>query len=99
MNTLLRFFLPALVILLPAAALGQELPPGPGADVVARTCNQCHGLDQITNAKHTADDWRAVIAQMINNGAVLSDDEQDQVVAYLSKNFGFGTPAPAASAP
>ena len=87
----------------PFAAMAQELPSGPGDEIVERACQNCHGLDQVTSTHHDADGWRATITQMMANGAVLTDAEQDAVVKYLSANFGFAPPAappaPAAAAP
>ena len=94
------------LIAAPAAAMAQDLPPGPGADVVQRACQTCHGLDQVTSVRNSADGWRGVVNEMVNNGAVVSDADADQIVTYLSTNFGTGAapaaaaaPAPAAAAP
>jgi hypothetical protein len=88
------------LIAAPAAAMAQDLPPGPGADVVQRACQTCHGLDQVTSVHNSADGWRGVVNEMINNGAVVSDDDAAQIVTYLSTNFGVsGAAAPAAAAP
>ena len=73
---------------LPVTALAQTLVPGQGADVVEDNCQNCHGLDHITNARHDADGWRAVVADMIGRGATLSDDQETQIVAYLASHYG-----------
>jgi hypothetical protein len=77
--------------------MAQDLPPGPGADLLSRACQSCHGLDTITSEHHDRDGWRAIVGDMINSGASLSDTEADTVADYLGTNFGMG-PAPAASA-
>ena len=96
MNRLIALTLGALIAA-PAAAMAQDLPPGPGADVVQRACQTCHGLDQVTSVRNSADGWRGVVNEMVNNGAVVSDADADQIVTYLSTNFGTGAP-PAAAA-
>ncbi len=65
----------------------QDLPPGPGSDIVARTCTVCHELDIVTAQRHDADGWRVVANAMIKNGAELTPQEEDQVVEYLAKNL------------
>lgn len=83
----------------PVAALGQDLPPGPGADLVQKACQNCHGLDTVTSARNNLDGWRSVVSTMVDNGASLSDQEADQVSNYLATNFGFGPPPAAGAAP
>jgi hypothetical protein len=88
--------------MLAVPAYAQDLPPGPGADVVARVCSGCHGLDQVTSERHTADGWNDVVNAMVGNGASATDDEQNQIVNYLAANYGSpGAPAlaPAPGAP
>jgi cytochrome c5 len=63
------------------------LPDGPGKDVVQRACTQCHDLKVITSKRATEDEWAKTVNDMINRGAVLSDDEADAVIDYLSKHF------------
>lgn len=77
----------------PVAALAQELPPGPGADLIQKSCQNCHGLDTVTGARNNLDGWRSTVAQMIGNGASLTDAEAETVSQYLATNFGFGPPA------
>jgi mono/diheme cytochrome c family protein len=74
------------LIALPASA--QDLPAGPGKDLFERVCSQCHGLDIITNLKHTKPEWKAVVDTMAGYGASAQDEELDAIVDYLAKNFG-----------
>lgn len=69
------------------AGSAQDWPPGPGSDIVARTCTVCHEMDIITAQRHDADGWRVIADAMIKNGAKLTPEEEDQVVAYLAKNL------------
>jgi len=64
-----------------------SLPDGPGKDVILRACTQCHDLKVITSKRATEDEWAKTVNDMINRGAVLSDDEADAVIDYLSKHF------------
>lgn len=69
-----------------------DLPEGPGRVVVQTACGQCHGMEVITNQSRSRQDWSDVVSRMIGNGAQLSDEEYNLVIAYLAKNYG--SPAP-----
>ena len=80
-------------------------PDGPGKDIVVKTCLTCHNSKIATSKPGTEDEWADVVNQMMGKGAVLSDDEVDQVVEYLAKHFGHpdtkstDAPSPAAAPP
>jgi mono/diheme cytochrome c family protein len=69
-------------------ASAQDLPDGPGKAVVAKVCGACHGVDYVTNLKHTKAEWKSVVDTMIGYGATATDQEIDTIVDYLAKNFG-----------
>jgi mono/diheme cytochrome c family protein len=73
-------------------AMAQQLPPGRGGEIIARACADCHGLEQIAATHQDANGWNEIVGRMIGNGAVLTDEDRQQVVSYLSANFGL-TPA------
>lgn len=88
----------ACTIFFPMMASAQTLAPGQGADVVEDNCQNCHGLDHITSAHHDAAGWQAIVSDMISRGASLTDDQVQQVVAYLASHYGpAGSPTPAPS--
>jgi competence ComEA-like helix-hairpin-helix protein len=65
------------------------LPDGPGKDVIKKSCSQCHDASVIlTKPGHTDDDWADILNKMIGRGAILSDDDGDTLMDYLSTNFG-----------
>lgn len=81
----------------PAAAAKSTyplLPPGPGRDVETRVCSQCHTPERPAAERHDLAGWNDIINQMVNNGAVASDAEFDQIAAYLAKSFPPGKPLP-----
>jgi competence protein ComEA len=80
------FFAAAWLLILPARA--QDLPDGPGKEVLSRVCTQCHGLDQIIELKQTKAEWSALVDTMVSYGAVAKDEEFDTIIDYLAKNFG-----------
>ncbi|MEW5718032.1 MAG: heme-binding domain-containing protein [Chloroflexota bacterium] len=76
------------------ATLGSETvkppataPAGDAALVQAR-CASCHGLDRVTSAKKTREQWAQTVTRMVSKGAQLSAAEQTTVIEYLSKTYG-----------
>jgi quinoprotein glucose dehydrogenase len=80
----------------PAASTGKNiaLPGASGKTVVERMCTPCHGLENIVRSRKTAKEWGDVVDDMISRGAQGTDAEIDQVIDYLSKNFGPNNPPP-----
>lgn len=70
-----------------APAQKNQLPDGPGKDVVLRVCGQCHAVDLITGKGNTRDGWTQVVGVMIARGAQGSDDDFDTIVEYLTTYF------------
>ncbi len=66
------------------------LPEGPGKDLVATICTQCHGLNSVTNLRLTQEEWDSLVNDMIARGAPVFDDEYKVISQYLGKNFGKG---------
>ncbi len=65
-----------------------ELPQGPGKDILENACEECHGIERITEKAWTKDKWRATVKDMVSRGAVLKQEEIDTLVDYLSTYFG-----------
>jgi competence ComEA-like helix-hairpin-helix protein len=79
------------------------LPDGPGKAIIQKSCSACHTASVITTKPgHTDDEWADILNKMVGRGAVLSDEDGDTLMQYLSTNFGpnwKGVPsAPAATA-
>jgi len=64
------------------------LPDGPGKEVVLNTCTQCHDLFRIKANRRSSEEWEETLISMLNEGAMLNDEEFARVHQYLSKNFG-----------
>ena len=58
-----------------------------GKTIVDRTCQSCHDLGTVTEARHTAKEWPGVVARMRANGADLTDAEAQQVRDYLINTY------------
>ncbi len=59
-----------------------------GATLLNTRCNKCHTLDRITSAHKTADEWNVTVTRMISNGAQLTPQEEQVLIAYLAKTYG-----------
>ena len=67
-------------------------PPGAfdGAEVLERSCTECHGLGGLTaySAYWGEPEWRSMIETMVGYGAVLTPEELDVLARYLGVNYG-----------
>lgn len=96
-----RIVLLASIALLTVAltANAQSLPAGNGKADFQRICSGCHSLDRATSQRMTRTEWAAVVTDMVARGAQGSSAELDNVVSYLSANFGKNNPSPSPVAP
>ena len=78
---------------MPASVRADDLPEGPGKDVVLKVCTPCHGTAEFTDKKFTKQEWDEEVDKMAARGAKASDDEFDAIVTYLTKYFGKTPPA------
>lgn len=72
----------------------QDPKDGPGKELFVQRCHTCHELNTVTVQRLSGNDWRVIVERMIQNGAELSEQESEQIIAYLTKMYG---PEPAPS--
>ena len=72
----------------------QELPAGPGREVVTTRCVTCHQTDLITQQRLSRAGWGRSVDKMQRWGAVVDATEREALLDYLAAHF---TPTPAAS--
>ena len=72
----------------------QQLPAGPGADLMKARCMSCHESDIITSQKLSAAGWTNSVNKMVRWGAQVTTEERDVLVPYLAAHFA---PRPVAS--
>jgi len=77
-----------MLLILLMAGLAQDLPNGPGKDVVLKLCRDCHDLDTVTTENRTKEGWKKTVAKMVDRGAEGTDEQFEIIVSYLAKNFG-----------
>ena len=78
-----------------AQPAADPLPDGPAKALVMRACASCHDIHLVIAKSRPSEQWDATVSLMVSRGANITDAEQDEIVAYLGKNFG----APAATPP
>ena len=66
----------------------QSLPEGKGRADFQRICGTCHSLARATSQRLTRGEWTRVINDMVARGAQGTQDELDNVMTYLTANFG-----------
>jgi mono/diheme cytochrome c family protein len=62
-----------------------SLPEGPNREVTQRVCSGCHSVQIFAGRGMTREQWAGVVSSMIGRGAKMSDEEYDQIVAYLAR--------------
>lgn len=69
-----------------------DLPATEGRDLVLRGCTSCHELGGLSAYKGywNRAQWKAMVEDMVKNGAPLEPAEQDIVADYLTRHFGPG---------
>lgn len=86
-----------LVTAIPTRAQG--LPEGKGKEQFERICRNCHPLDIATRTRHDKDGWTGVVDDMVARGAQGKRDDLNQVVEYLTTNFGPNNPIGTSTSP
>ena len=53
-----------------------------------RACTKCHGIDRVQGARKAEEGWRVTLVDMRERGALLSDQELEQLVEWLTRVWG-----------
>ena len=73
-------------------------PPGPGRELMLRVCSDCHSANWSATRRMDAKEWNDLVQTMAGRGAVATDEEFDEISAYLARSFPksgpSGAPAP-----
>ena len=77
--------------LLAGAPAGQApspaLPEGPGKELVEAVCTACHTLERVVAKRATKAEWQDKVLEMLQEDPDITQQERDQIVEYLAKNF------------
>ena len=82
-----------------SAAQAQQpnpFPEGPGREIVAVACTQCHAPQPFTQLRMGENGWRKQVENMVLRGAMVGPNELDVVTKYLTTAYGPGVPLPGA---
>ena len=66
---------------------GEGLPDGPGKDVTVKACGTCHEGRRAASVRLTREGWAAVIEDMQQRGARVSEQEFPVILDYLATYF------------
>jgi putative heme-binding domain-containing protein len=80
-------------------AFGQTLPDGKGKAEFVESCTACHRTEMSTRLRKTPEQWRKTVDDMVARGADGSKEDLDDIVLYLSTNFGLDKSGGAAATP
>jgi mono/diheme cytochrome c family protein len=62
-------------------------PPGAGRDLTMKVCSGCHSPGLAAKQHLSPQEWRDLVRFMAAQGAVATDNQLNQIAAYLAKNF------------
>ena len=74
----------------------QQLPAGPGAEVLKSRCVICHETDIITSQRLSLTGWTNSVNKMVRWGSQITPEEREVLQPYLAMHFA---PEPVASHP
>jgi putative heme-binding domain-containing protein len=77
----------------------QTLPDGKGKAEFQRICSNCHSVSMATSQRMDQAQWTGVVNDMVSKGAQGTQQDFDNIIAYLTANYGKGAPPTAAPAP
>jgi cytochrome c5 len=63
------------------------LPDGPAKQILLNTCTLCHDLGRVRAHTVSREEWEETLLTMLNEGAMLSDQDFAVLLNYLSRNF------------
>ena len=63
------------------------LPDGAGKKILLNSCTFCHDLKRVLRHGATREEWEDTLSAMLNEGAMLSDEDLPVLLTYLVRNF------------
>jgi hypothetical protein len=71
----------------------QQLPDGPGKEVLSKLCAGCHDLMFTVSTRETEEGWTRIVNDMRSKGADGSEEDFAKVIAYLTAYMGKAEPS------
>ncbi len=91
--------LAAALVVCTVPAFAQQLPEGPGKEIVEKQCSTCHTIEVIVAQRNDASAWKQLVMNMIDRGAEITDEQVPVVIEYLAANWNKPSPPPAVEKP
>ena len=66
----------------------RDLPDGPGKELVAKVCIDCHSAATFRKMRLDENLWWDKVGDMVDRGAKADEKQQAEIVAYLVDRFG-----------
>ncbi len=66
----------------------QQLPEGPGKELLSKLCAGCHDLMFTVSTRETEEGWTRIVNDMRSKGADGTEEEFAKVIAYLTAHMG-----------
>jgi mono/diheme cytochrome c family protein len=63
------------------------LPDGAGKKILLNRCTLCHDLKRVLRHGATPEVWEDTLSAMLNEGAMLTDEEFPVLLSYLASHF------------
>lgn len=54
-------------------------------ELVQTKCSMCHDLSRVDGVTYDRDQWEETMTRMQQNGLVVTDDERDRIIEYLTE--------------
>lgn len=94
----MRRLLISMPCMIAVAAAQQQAPSSQLTDAQAkalfeRVCTRCHDAEATTRSRNTRARWADVIDDMASRGAQATDEEFEQIIDYLARNYNKEKPA------
>jgi putative heme-binding domain-containing protein len=70
----------------------QTLPEGKGKAEFQRVCSSCHSVSMATGQRMDQAQWTGVVNDMVSRGAQGTQQDLDNIIAYLTANYGKDKP-------
>ena len=74
----------------PQAISPEQLPQGPGRQILMNACTSCHNLREVTkfNGFYSRVQWRDIVLTMMDYGAPVNEKEVEVLTSYLAEHLG-----------
>jgi competence protein ComEA len=66
----------------------ESFPEAPGRDTFQAVCSVCHMPSKVLDKQWTRAEWKDKVLEMLQEEPDVTEMEREQIVEYLTRNFG-----------